>query len=231
MIVKALIFDIDNTLYCYDTAHEAAFQILTDFACRTFGLTAERFSGLHREGSRIQQQRAGTQSAAVHNRLIRYQIMLEQIGQPVSYAPQMAEIYWSAFLRSISPAHGAQACLSALKTAGYTVGIGTNMTADYQFAKLERLGLLPYVDFMVTSEEAGAEKPDARLFDLCVKKAGCPAGACLFAGDSLKHDALGAKQAGLQPVWLCPDAQQAPPGILQIRSLMQLPDLLQSSFD
>lgn len=232
-MMKALIFDIDNTLYDYDAAHEAALQALAEDAGQRLGLPAERFAALHQEAYRIQQERAGVQSAAVHNRLIRYQIMLEQIGQPVFYAPRMAERYWSVFLSRVSPAPGLGACMSFLKTAGLVTGVGTNMTADYQYAKLERLGLTQSIDFVVTSEEAGVEKPDRGFFDLCVKKAGCAAGECVFVGDSLRHDVLGAKQAGLYPVWLCPDARQAeaPPGTGCIRSLEELPDLLRSLFD
>lgn len=229
-MIKAWIFDIDNTLYNYDAAHQTAFQALTEDACRTLGLPAEAFSALHREAGRVQQDRAGRQSAAIHNRLIRYQILLEQIGQPISYAPQMAERYWSTFLSHMRPAPGAEACLSLLKRMGLPVGIGTNMTAEGQFAKLERLGLLRYVDFMVTSEEAGAEKPDARLFGLCVRKAGCAAGACAFVGDSWKHDVSGARQAGLRPVWLSPDGQspEALPDVVRVRTLRELADLLPS---
>lgn len=232
-MIKALIFDIDNTLYDYDAAHEAAFQALAEDAGRSLGLSAQQFSDLHREANRIQQARAGIPSAAIHNRLIRYQIMLEQIGEPISRAPQMSEIYWSTFLAHMRLTPGAEECLSFLKEACFMVGIGTNMTADYQYAKLERLGLLRYVDFMVTSEEAGTEKPDSRFFALCVEKAGCSAGECVFVGDSLRHDVLGAKQADLYPVWLCPDPRQAevPPGTGRIRSLEELPDLLQSLLD
>lgn len=230
MMIKALIYDIDNTLYCYDTAHEAALRALADAARRSLGVPAEEFSALHQEAYRIQQERAGIQSAAIHNRLIRCQIILERLGQPVSHAPRMAEIYWSAFLSHMRPFPGTEASMAFAKAAGLAVGVGTNMTADYQFMKLERLGLMKYLDFMVTSEEAGAEKPDGRLFELCVKKAGCSAGECAFIGDSLQLDALGAKQAGLCPVWLCAgaDRRSAPPGVYCLPTLGDLPNLLRS---
>lgn len=229
-MIKALIYDIDNTLYCYDTAHETALRALADDVRRTFGVPTEEFPVLHQEAYRIQQDRAGIRNAAIHNRLIRCQIILEQLGQPVSYAPRMAEIYWSAFLSHVRPFPGAEASMVFAKTAGLAVGIGTNMTADYQFAKLERLGLMKYVDFMVTSEEAGAEKPEVRLFALCVKKAGCSPGECVFIGDSLEFDALGAKQAGLRPVWLCGGAERRPAssGVHCLRALSELPGLLRS---
>ncbi len=227
MMIKTLVFDIDNTLYDYDAAHAVAFRAVADYARQAFGLSAEAFAALHREGDRILRSHTGSVCAAVHNRLIRYQLMLEQIGKPLIHAPKMADSYWSVFLAAMKPVPGVAECLAELKAAGYTIGIGTNMTADYQFAKLERLKLLEYIDFFVSSEEAGAEKPDSRLFALCVEKAGCAPEECVFVGDNLEWDILGAGRAGLQPVWLSPRKSEIP-GVCRIRSLSQLPELLQS---
>ena len=56
----------------------------------------------------------------------------------------------------------------------------------FSIKKLSALGLDSYIDFIVTSEEAGIEKPDSHLFDICVEKAGFSANECAFIGDSLK---------------------------------------------
>lgn len=229
-MLKAAIFDVDNTLYDYDAAHAPAYRALSAFACEKLSLTQEAFDELHAAASRMLEAHSGGHCAAIHNRLIRYQLMLESLGQPIALAPAMAELYWGTLLRQMRACPGARESLARIKALGLTVGIGTNMTADWQFSKLERLGLLPYIDFMVSSEEAGAEKPDRRLFDLCVKKAGCDAGECAFIGDSLKGDALGARNAGLRPVWFCPGskADTAPSGVLCVQSLDALPELLAS---
>lgn len=235
---KAVIFDLDNTLYSYDNAHARAFQKVTDYAGQNFGLTASDFVELHKKGDRILRSRVGGETAAIHNRLLRYQIMMEQINRPVFHALEMTEIYWAAFVAGIEPMPGLKKCLSDLRKLGCAVGIGTNMTADYQYAKLRRLDILGDMDFIVTSEEAGAEKPDRKIFDLCVKKAARPAHECVFAGDNLELDALGARAAGLVPVWFCPETpgkpeksemiRETPPGIRKIGSLTELPALLES---
>lgn len=227
-MIKAFLFDIDNTLYDYDAAHRAAFGAVSDYACRTYGLTPDGFVDLHRRGNRILQERVGSVTAAIHNRLIRYQIMLEELGRPIGGAPRMADLYWSTFLDAMEPGAGLAACVAALKEQGFRLGVGTNMTAEYQFAKLERLGVLEAMDFMVSSEEAGAEKPDRRLFDLCAQKAGCGPEQCVFVGDSLELDARGALAAGMVPVWLCPEERACVSPIRRIASLSELPALAQS---
>lgn len=78
------------------------------------------------------------------------------------------------------------------------------MTAYVQYQKLKKLGVMPYVDFIVTSEEAGAEKPAQCFFELCLKKAGCKPEECVFIGDNLEHDVLGAARCGMAGVWYRP---------------------------
>lgn len=64
--------------------------------------------------------------------------------------------------------------------------------------------ILDRISYLVTSEEAGVEKPSSQFFELCVKKAGCKAGECIFIGDSVTKDVQGAKENGLYGVWYNP---------------------------
>lgn len=231
-MIEAFVFDIDNTLYSYDSAHKAAFGVLSDWAFTHLGLEEAAFRELHRLGDRLLRKHTGRPCAAIHNRLIRYQLMLEQLGQPISLAPVMENLYWGTLHDHMEAAPGAYEAIAALKAAGCTIGIGTDMTASHQFVKLERLGLLELFDFMVTSEEAGAEKPDEAMFRLCAEKAGCAPDACAFVGDSVKKDILGASAAGMLPVWFCPDdtkSEPLPQGAVRIRSLSELTGLLSDS--
>ncbi|MBR3273617.1 MAG: HAD family hydrolase [Clostridia bacterium] len=228
-MIKSVIFDLDDTLYDFTSAHAVALRRLTAYAGANLDLSPERFEALHRDAFRRQKERLGS-CAAIHNRLIRFQLMLEAVGKPVGYAPEMADLYWNALLERIRPMEGAIDALASLRFMGLTVGIGSNMTADWQYAKLKRLGLMTYVDFIVTSEEAGVEKPDAALFRLCAEKAGCAPGECAFVGDNLKGDALGALDAGMTAFWLCrsPEPADTPDGVTRIQSLSELPALIES---
>ena len=114
--LKAVVFDLDNTLYDYDAAHAPAFEALTRFACREFGLTPEEFADRHRAAMRELARRCGANCAAVHNRLIRYQVLLEALGRPIGYAPGMSRLYWSRMPRCSLP--GPPACRSSLCAAG-----------------------------------------------------------------------------------------------------------------
>ena len=81
--VRGVIFDIDNTLYDYDAAHAVAFQALTEYAQHTLGVDPEEFESLHQRANQLLQARTGGDCAAIHNRLLRYQILLEELGKPI----------------------------------------------------------------------------------------------------------------------------------------------------
>ena len=226
-MIRTAIFDIDNTLYDYDAAHAAAFAALTGYAQRELGVAPEDFPALHHAANEVLKAHAGSNCAATHNRLIRYQLLLEQLGKPLTHAPVMERLYWNTLVDAAVPSPGVEDCLRALKAAGVRLGIGTDMTADWQYVKLERLGLLPWFDFIVTSEEASDEKPGEHFFALCLEKAGCPAAACAFVGDNLKKDMAGALRAGMRPVWFCPGSEgEAPDGVLRLDRMDRLPGLL-----
>jgi len=227
-MIRSAIFDLDGTLYDFNSAHTVALNRVAVYASNTLGLPRERFDALQREAFRRQQERLGS-VAAIHNRLIRFQLMLEAAEKPVTHAPDMAELYWSTLLNRMRPLPGTVDALAQLRFMGLSVGIGSNMTADWQFAKLRRLGLMAYVDFIVTSEEAGVEKPDRGFFALCAEKAGCDPGECVFVGDSLEGDAIGARDAGMRGVWLCDDPDASvPSGITRIRALSELPGQIET---
>lgn len=227
---RAVVFDIDNTLYSYDEAHAAAYHALTAYAQKRLSMPPKAFDELHRLGSTLLEEHSGGRCAAIHNRLIRYQLMLEHSRLPIAHAPVMAELYWTTLLDAMKPFPGVVTALRTIRDRGLMLGIGTNMTADHQFEKLERLGLLDLVDFMVTSEEVSAEKPDRKLFDLCAEKAGCPNGDCAFVGDSPKGDVQGAMDAGMTAVWFHPGPDDAgpPEGAHRLRSFQELPELIRS---
>lgn len=225
-MIKTVIFDVDNTLYSYTKAHAAAFAALSEYAEKNLGLSPGIFENLH-EKTFVEMKEYMGNVAAVHNRLIRYQIMLESRGLPLyPHVLEMNDLYWDTLIEASVPSAGAPEAIKMLRHQGIRIGIGTDMTARVQFKKLTKLELLPYIDFLVSSEETGVEKPAPAFFARCVEKAGCEAEECLFVGDNLKKDVKGAMDAGLKAVWYCPDGYEPQVNVPQITDMMRLPQMV-----
>ena len=203
--IKTAIFDIDGTMYDYTACNRRGLTALAGYCREQFALDHDSFAEVFRGGDQNLQRRVGYTSAAIHNRLIRFQCMLELLEEPLfPHAMAMYHCYWDTFLAGMEPYPGLVAWMKQLEEQGITVAVGTNMTAYIQYKKLERLGVTGWIRWMVTSEEAGVEKPDPVFYRLCMEKSGCRPEECLFIGDNRECDAIGPVKAGMQAIWFDP---------------------------
>jgi len=212
-VIKEVIFDIDNTLYNYEKANGKAIEQLCRYAKEQFGAEPEEFLERVNESNREIAGRLGKDNAAIHSRTIRFQNLLEAWGKPLfPHVEAMYHAYWDTLIRESGPEPGAVACMEKLRDMGITIGIGTDMTAMMQYKKLKAFGFAPFVSHIVTSQEAGVEKPHPDFMALCVRKAGMKPGECAFVGDHFRKDACGAAACGLHGIWYNPEGKEPPEG-------------------
>jgi len=89
--------------------------------------------------------------------------------------------------------------LEALKQQELILGLLTNATRD-MISVHHRLGLEPYLNFVVTSEEAGASKPNPLIFRVALDQAGVNAAEAVYIGDQYEVDVVGARGVGIAPI-------------------------------
>ena len=227
-LIKSVIFDLDNTLYDFSYSNEFALNALREYTKKNFGWTAEEFDEKHLASQHEIYSQLGY-NGSCRDRMLRYQKMLERSSLSFfPHAVNMYELYWNTLIHSVSPHEGAEEVMKALKNIGIKIGIGSDMIPYIQMLKLERMELLRYVDFMVTSEEAGEEKPSEKFFQMCLNKAGFEKTECLFLGDDFRKDYEGAKNFGMRALWFNKNDK---PGEVkeQIKTLREVLDFLSSS--
>lgn len=116
--------------------------------------------------------------------------------------------------------------LKKLKGRGLILGMLSNITRDA--TKLcQELGLTPYLDFAITSQEVGAEKPHPAIFLAALERAGVKANQAMYVGDQYELDVVGARGVDINPVLInrndiWPEATDCP----HIHSLTQIEALL-----
>ena len=141
-------------------------------------------------------------------------------GATLDRAPGLAKRYRTAYELGWRPVVGAVPLLAALKARGAVIGIVTNNVRSEQVIKLERCGLAPYVSALVTSEEAGIQKPDPRIFEMALEQLGLEAGETAMVGDVWRTDIAGAQAAGLLPLWFNWRGLPTPdPAVIEVNSL------------
>lgn len=204
-MIKEVIFDIDGTLYNYEKGHKVGLQHMKDYAEQELGIPGEKFEQEYHGQLTEIKKRLGTDNATIHSRSIRIQNMLEAWDKPIfPHLDRLYHLYWDSFIVECQAEPGSIEALRSLQRMGIRIGIGTDMTAGIQYKKLEAFGFGPFINHIVTSQEAGHEKPHPCFMELCVQKAGCRPDEIAFMGDNFKKDVEGAVMAGMHGIWYCP---------------------------
>ena len=89
--------------------------------------------------------------------------------------------------------------LETLKEQRFTLGLLTNLAQDMS-PLCHKLGLESYLDFVVTSQQVGADKPEPPIFLAALDRAKVEASQAVHVGDQYKLDVVGARRVGINPI-------------------------------
>ena len=192
-MIKAVFFDIDDTLY--DTsgfaklARKAALNVMIDAG---LPLTTDEAYRLLREiiaeyGSNYDK----------HFNVLTKRVFGEE--KPLLIALGMITYHNVKFaLLRLFPQ--TIETLIYLKTQGYNLGVISNGITIKQWEKLIRLDLHHFFDHVITSEEAGVEKPDKQIFEVALEKMGSTAEESVMIGNKFSEDIMGALNIGISAI-------------------------------
>jgi HAD superfamily hydrolase (TIGR01549 family) len=99
------------------------------------------------------------------------------VGSQVLLALDFEQTYWRTFLSHAVLFEGVKELLDDLRLLGIPTAIVTDLTAQIQFRKVVYFNLDHYFDYIVTSEEAGYDKPHPAPFQIALEKMR-PKGSC-----------------------------------------------------
>jgi putative hydrolase of the HAD superfamily len=123
--------------------------------------------------------------------------------------------------------------LKKLEKDGYRMGLISNAGDDQDVHQLvQRFGISPYFDFILTSAACSYRKPHPRIFELAIANWYFLPSETVMVGDNLDADIRGAKSAGLYAVWISRRAGQSSEDQPRVQpdatvsSLSELPALL-----
>jgi HAD superfamily hydrolase (TIGR01549 family) len=202
MTANAVLFDLDDTLYPYAPCRDAGLEAARETALELgYDLDSNEFDAFYQTGRReVKRELSGT--AATHERFIYFKRAVEEhTGEPrAGDALALGEAFWEAYIEEMALFPGAEETLETLREHGVDVAITTNLTTRIQLAKVEKLGLEPSIDLLITSEETGREKPGSVMFTLPLARLDRRASEAVMIGDNVDADIVGANAVGLETV-------------------------------
>lgn len=224
---EVLMFDLDNTLFDFEHSEKEA--LLS--TAKHFGLTDvfDVFEATYHEVNKplwhaLEQGSIDSDYIKTH----RFSGVVERMGLDMDRL-EMSRYYMSALSESVALVFGAEEVLRVLDKKYRLVAL-TNGLKLVQEGRIKRSGLHGHFERIIISEDVGVSKPDTRIFDMALESIGhSEKSSVLMIGDSLKADIDGAKNAGIDALWVNLKGQEPPSNkyyVGEIKKLEQLLDYL-----
>ena len=222
--VRALILDLDNTLWDVGPVILRAEHAMYDFLRRRYPRVVERHG--------LDSMRDVRARMALEHPQMRHDFTwlrteaLRFHAREAGYDESMAEAAFAVFFAARNEVVLYDDVLPTLHVLSGRLRLFAISNGN---ADLRRIGLDHWFERCLGAREAGTLKPDPRIFEVLLRDAGLGPEAAVHVGDDPVADVEGARRAGLRPLWLnrsgapWPVASPAPESI---GSLAELPALL-----
>lgn len=128
-MIRAIVFDLDDTLYdCLHENDKAVEDTVRYVANELLHIDEVTVMKAFEEGrDMVKDQLSAWDMAAQHNRVLYFQKMLEILGvSPFRYDLQVYNYFWNNFLNKISIFPGALEFIDDMKARGIKIGICTD---------------------------------------------------------------------------------------------------------
>ena len=204
--IKAIGFDLFNTLITLEppTLDRAMGCLILSLRDNGFPIEHEPFTEAYGRATLRYLEESRRDGRETHNRYW-VSAALHALGYPVSpddpSISRAVDAYFSAFF------HGCRLIpdtLEMLKVLGkkYRLGLLTNFTHPPAVRRIiDALDLSPFFEVVLISGELGYCKPHPSVFRSLTDLLGAKRHQILYVGDDPEPDIMGARKAGLKPVW------------------------------
>jgi putative hydrolase of the HAD superfamily len=230
MPIKALLFDLDDTLIVDEAVSAAALDATAQHAMKTLGVSVDTF----RRDARAHAKRLHAESPvypycrrigisafeclwgkflgdtpeltalrewAQQFRVQVFDATLRSQELDGSEATELAETFSTQRRKLQRLMPDAREVLTRLSKK-YLTGLLTNGAPDLQREKLLNSGLEPLLRAVAVSGEHDIGKPEPQIFHILLAELGVAPSETVMIGNSLERDIAGARNAGIANVWI-----------------------------
>ena len=226
MNVKHIFFDLDHTLWDFETNSAKAFEKI--FKDNTITVSISVFLNYYKpinfEYWRLYRNEKISKEKLRYGRLkdtfdkMNYKISDDLISALSHEYIETLPMFNSLF-------EGTLELLDYLKPK-YQLHIITNGFSEIQADKMKNSKIDTYFDKIITSDSVGVKKPNPKIFEYALKVANATKKESIMIGDSWEADIMGAKNFGIQAIYCNFENQSVDPSIISIYDLFELKNYL-----
>ena len=196
-----IFFDLDNTLWDFETNSRNAMQIIFQklnlgHMC-DFNLFFETYTR-HNDSLWLSYRNNGLIKKDLTR--LRFQNTFDDLEIKGIVAEEMNELYLKEMPNQKILNDGVIEILNYLKKKRYQLNIITNGFSEVQRKKIETSGLNPFFDKIFISGEIKSPKPERGIFEYSIKSSNAKKMNSIMIGDDWDVDVLGAVNYGIDAV-------------------------------
>lgn len=185
-MVKAVVFDMDNTLFDFVEAKLKACRAVVEYM------------GVGDEEELLKYFLRGIHGFEDLENIADY--MRDNGVYSQEKYEKCCRIYEDVKLESIEPYPHVKETLEKLRGMGLKLAVVTDALNGHAISRLRRAGLLHLFDVVVSADMAGKRKPEPDSIKLALQKLGIDAKEAILVGDSVRRDIEAGKRLGMVTV-------------------------------
>lgn len=194
MFFKYIIFDLDDTIYNYTNCHNISINVIYKLISEYTKIHIKDIKNIYTNIDN-NHKALTINTASSHNKYIKFKHLLEKLN--MSNIEEIHKKYWEIFYKNIKLNDGILDLIKWLKSLGIKIYILTDYETEYQIEKLKQLNIFNYIDYILTSEEIGCEKPSIHCFNYIIMKTNSNINEIIMIGDNFNKDIVGAISSGI----------------------------------
>jgi len=223
--IAAVCLDLDDTLWAVGPAIGRAERAMLEW----LRVHCPRITANHDLGSmrRVRAAVSGEFPEMRHDLAFLRREALRRHAREAGYPDESVDPAFDAFYAARNEVELFEDVLPALRRlqARFRLMALSNGNAD-----LAVIGLSSFFEHAIGAREAGAAKPDARIFEVLLERARLEPSQVVYVGDDPLADVEGARSVGMHAVWIDrfgrPWPEEVAPPAHRVRDLGQLVELL-----
>jgi HAD superfamily hydrolase (TIGR01549 family) len=203
--IRAICFDLDNTLWDVWPVILRAERLMYDFLAQRYPKTV---ANLTLEALReVRNQVALEFPQMQHDFTFLRKQSLRKLAQVHAYPDCLVDEAFDVFIDARNEVTLYDEVLPALTTLQSRFRL---FTASNGNADLQKIGIAHFFERSTAARDVGALKPDPTLFLKTIEGTGLAAGEVMYVGDDPFMDIVGARAAGMRPIWINRDQAEWP---------------------
>ena len=201
--MKAILFDVDDTLYDqvvpFQKAYEDLFEGRYDLPVEELYKRSRYYSDEVFEKT----QRGEMSVKEMH--IYRVQQAFRSFGIHITDEEALTfQQLYAANQKTLTISETMSEIIKLCQAKGIKMGVITNGPSNHQWNKVKALNVMDYIpkEYIFVSGDVGVAKPQLEIFNHVQTKMNLNPQQTLFIGNTFSSDIIGAKQAGWKAIWL-----------------------------